>query len=215
MAVSLPNGGTFAVASSYAAPIAVSAISNASPAVATSNAHGLANGDIIELTSGWSRLNNKIVRVSGVTTNTFNLEGIDTTNTQIYPAGSGAGSVRKVLTWAQVPQITGATTAGGEQQYVNYQFLEDDQERQLPTTKSAQSLTLTIGDDPNLPGYQELVKASNTRSQRAIWFNLANGSKIYYNGYVSVNETPTVNANEIMTVSAAISQQSTPTRYAS
>lgn len=216
MAVALPNGGTFAIASAYATRVTVTDITNASPAVATTSvAHSLAIGDIVEITSGWSKLNSKLVRVLTVpTTTTLTLEGIDTTSVTLYPAGSGGGSLRKVSTFVQLQQILGTATQGGEQQFATYQFLEADQESQIPTTKSAQSLTLTIADDPTLPGYIQAKAANDDRNVRAVRFRLSNGSSIYYNGYVTINETPSTTANEVMSVQATISLAGTPTRYA-
>jgi hypothetical protein len=102
MSVKLPNGTTFAIASGYGSPITVTALSNASTAVATASAHGLTEGDFVEVTSGWSRLNGKVVRVGTADTGTFELEGIDTSSTTAYPAGSGIGTVRKISGWTQI-----------------------------------------------------------------------------------------------------------------
>lgn len=215
MGVKLPNGGTFEIASAYAAPITVTALTNANPAVATATAHGLSNGDIIEVTSGWAKLNNRVVRVANVTANTFDLEGIDTSDTTAYSAGGGTGSVREITTFVQLAQVMSVQTTGGEQQFVNYQFLEDDEESQIPTNKSARGLTMTMGDDPTLPGYIEASKANEDRNLRAIKFNVPGGSKILYNGYVSVNETPSANLNEIMSVQLTLSMRGRATRYAS
>lgn len=214
MSVRLPNGGTFAIATVYSAAKVVTAITNANPAVATSTAHGLANGDIVVITSGWNRLQDRAVRVANVTANTFDLEGINTTNTTTYPAGSGAGSVKLANTFVQIPQILGTATEGGEQQFTTYQFLENDFETRIPTKKSAKGLTLTIGDDPTLPGYIEMAKANDDRVQRVIRFSLPGGSFIYYNGYVTVDETPSTTQDEIMSVQGSISFN-TATRYAS
>jgi len=41
-----------------------------------------------------------------------------------------------------------------------------------------------------------------------------NGSKIYYYGYVSLNETPTKNKGQVDTVNSSFSLLSRPTRYA-
>jgi hypothetical protein len=214
MSVRLPNGGTFAIATVYGSALTITGITNANPGVATSTAHGLANGDIIVPTSGWNRLSDRPVRVSGVTANTFNLEGIDTSNTTTYPAGSGAGTCKKASTFVQIPQILGTATEGGEQQFTTYQFLEDDFETRIPTKKSAKGLKLTIGDDPTLPGYIEMAKANEDRVQRVIKFSLPGGSFIYYNGYVTVDETPSTTQDEVMAVEGSISFK-TATRYAS
>src|SRR5574337_665473 len=88
MAVKLPNGTTFAIASGYGSPVTVTALSNASEAVATAT-NTFADGDFVEITSGWSRLNGKVARVSDASGTGFTLEGIDTSDTTVYPAGSG------------------------------------------------------------------------------------------------------------------------------
>ncbi|AVX13797.1 phage tail protein [Stutzerimonas stutzeri] len=214
MSVSLPNGAVVSIASAYAAPITVTAVSNANPAVATAEGHGLANGDIVEVTSGWSRLNSRIARVAGVTADTFQLEGINTTSTNLYPAGGGAGSVRKVSTWQQITQVLEFTTSGGEQQFVTYSFLEEDVEHQIPTVKSASSFAMTIGDDAELPWYSILSDANDDRIPRAVSVVLPSGSAIFYNGYVTLNKTPTLTKNELMGLQSTVSLTSEPMRYA-
>lgn len=214
MSVSLPNGAVVSIASAYAAPVTVTAVSNASPAVASAVGHGFANGDIVEVTSGWSRLNSRIARVAGVTADAFQLEGINTTSTNLYPAGGGAGSVRKVSTWQQITQVLEFTTSGGEQQFVTYSFLEEDVEHQIPTVKSASSFAMTIGDDAELPWYSILSDANDDRIPRAVSVVLPSGSAIFYNGYVTLNKTPTLTKNELMGLQSTVSLTSEPMRYA-
>jgi hypothetical protein len=94
MSAILPNGSILEIASTYSVAKLVTAISNANPAVASAAAHGLAEGDIVVVNSGWTRLNDKVVRVADPDSGTFEMEGIDTTKTTVYTAGSGVGSVR-------------------------------------------------------------------------------------------------------------------------
>jgi len=215
MAVSLPNGSVVSIGSAYGSALTVSAVTNANPAVCSSTAHGLSNGDIVVFTSGWSRLNGRAFRVSGVTTNTFELEGVDTLSTTIYPAGSGTGSVKEVTTFTQISQILGSSSSGGEQQFVEYQFLESDSQTRIPTVKSAAGLTLQIADDPSLAGYTACETANDDRLPRALKIALANGAFIYYNGYVTLNKTPSLTVNEVMAVEVTVSLIGEPTRYAS
>lgn len=215
MAASLPNGSLIAIGSAYGSVLTVSAITNANPAVATSPAHGLSNGDIVVVTSGWSRLNGKTVRVASVDTNTFALEGIDATSTTIYPAGSGTGSVKEVTTFTQISQILSSTTDGGEQNFLEFQFLEADSQTRIPTFKSASGLTLSVADDPSLAGYIAASAANDDREARAVRVALSNGSFIYYNGYVSVNKTPSLTVNELSAVELTFSFLNEPVRYAS
>ena len=213
MAAQLPNGAMIDVASSYGDAITVTAITNANPAVVTAASHGLLKGDYVEVKSGWNKLNEQVVRVGNVTSDTFELEGVDTSNQRNFPAGSGLGSVRQIETWTQIQQITETSTDGGDAEYTEYEFLEDDYKRRIPTGYSAMSINLTIADDPTLPGYQVLKQAKTTRDLTAIRMRLPNDSELLYNGFVALNETPTTTKGEIMTVSASLSLQNQPIRY--
>lgn len=215
MAVSLPNGSIVAIASGYGSPITISAISNANPGVATAAAHGLSDGDIIEVTSGWSKLTDKIVRVDSSSSGDFELEGINTTSTSQYPASGGAGTCREITGWTQLAQITNSTSSGGEQQFLEYQFLEADASKRIPTFKSAAGIEFQVGDDPSLPGFILAKEANDDRDQRAVRITLPNGAVLLYNAYISLSTIPSLTVNELMTNQVTLSLLAEPVRYAS
>jgi len=216
MAVSLPNGALIHIGSAYGSALTVTAITNAAAAVATSTAHGLSNGDYVTLSSGWSRLNNRTFRVANVAANTFELEGIDTTDTNVYPAGSGIGSARKVTTWTQIQQVLTTGTSGGEQQFTDYQFLESDSATSIPTFKSPARLTVSVADDPTLAGFIAAKKANDDRAPRALRLSLPNGAKICYYAFVSMASSPSLTVNEVMALEmTATFLNPDPVRYAS
>lgn len=214
MSVSLPNGSLVAIASGYGAVKTITAISNANPGVATAAAHGFTDGDIVEVTSGWSRLTNKVVRVDNAATGVFDLEGINTSNTSTYASGGGAGSAREITGWTQLAQITNSTSSGGEQQFLTYQFLESDSESRIPTFKTAAGITFTVADDPSLPGYILAKEANDDRVPRAVRVTLSNGATLYYNAYVSLSTIPSLTVNELMTIEVTLSLTAEPVRYA-
>ena len=213
MAVSLPDGATIAIATTYGSVKTVTAISNANPGVITSAAHGLLNGAFYELKSGWQKVSDRVFKAANVATNALDVTGIDTTDTNRFASGTGIGSLREITAWTQIPQILEFTTSGGDQQFANFSFLEEDYERQLPTITSAQSIQIGIGDDPSLPGYQALKAAGESRAIRALKVSLPNGAVLLYNGYISFNETPTLTKGSVMQVRATVSLQGRPTRY--
>lgn len=213
MSISLPNGALVAIASGYGSPETVTGLTNANPAVATSVAHGLVDGDIIEVTSGWSRLTNKIVKVDQQTVDTYLMLGIDSTLTTIYPAGSGTGTTRKITGWTQLSQILSSSSSGGDQQFLDYQLLEADAQNRIPTFKNAAGLTFEIADDPTLAGYILASAANDDRLPRAVRITLPNGSVIYYNAYISLNKTPSLTVNQIMACQATLSLLAEPVRY--
>ncbi|BBP60359.1 phage tail protein [Pseudomonas sp. St316] len=213
MGFRLPNGATLEIATTYGTAIPVTALSNANPAVATAAAHGLTDGDIIAVTSGWTRLNNRAARVSDSDTGTFALENINTTNVQPYPAGSGVGSVREVTGFVEIPQITDVNPSGGDQQFLTFGFLADDDDRQIPTTKNPISMTFTVADDPDLPYVAVVEAADEDKAIRVLRLNLPGGSSIIYNGYVTITATPALGRNNLMTRVITLSLAGRPTRY--
>lgn len=215
MTVSLPNGSTVGIAAGYGSAKVVSAVTNGSPAVASSTAHGLSDGTFIEVTSGWSKLTDKVVRVSGSATNALNYEGQDTTSTTQYPAAGGTGSVRAITSFTQLAQITNSSSEGGEQQFLTYQFLESDAQKRIPTTKTPAGITFTVADDPTLPGYIIAKAANDDRLPRAVLVTLSNGQKLLYNAFVSLSVIPSLTVNELMTVQVTLSLLAEPVRYSS
>jgi hypothetical protein len=213
MGFRLPNGATLQIASAYGAAIPVTALSNANPAVATAAAHGLSDGDILAVTSGWTRLNDRAARVSDSLTGSFALENINTTNLQPYPAGSGVGSVREVTGFVEISQITDVTTSGGDQQFLTFGFLADDDDRQIPTTKNPISMSVTVADDPALPYVPVVEAADEDKVTRVLRLNLPNGDVILYNAYVTITSTPALSRNNLMTRVISLSLAGRPTRY--
>jgi hypothetical protein len=215
MAVQLPNGAVIAIASGYGASKNMTAVTNANPGVATLEAaHGIATGEFFEVTSGWSRLNGKIVKAGTVATNDVPLLGINTTSTTTYPAGSGTGTIREISGWTQLQQVLTSQSSGGDQQFLTYQFLEDDAEKRLPTSKSAAGLSFSVANDPALAGYQLVETANDDRSPRAIRITLPNGAVLLYNAYISLNKTPSLNANQLMANEVTLSLvNNEPVRY--
>ncbi|API74699.1 phage tail protein [Ralstonia pseudosolanacearum] len=215
MSVRLPNGTTFAIAASYGPDKAFTAITNAKPAKLSSVAHGFAKGAILEVSSGWSRLDGRVARADAVTADAFALEGIDTTDTGAYPAGTGIGSARLVVAFQQISQVLQSAASGGDQQFYNYSFLEDTgDEKQIPTIRSARSYTLTIADDPALAHYALLEAADEDREPRAVQMKLPGGSPIYFRAYVSFSKVPTTTKNEAMAITVTLSLTGEVTRYA-
>lgn len=172
-------------------------------------------GDIVQITSGWTPLNGKVVRVKTATATAITFEAIDTTNTQVYPAGSGSGSMRKILTWVQIPQITDAAFSGGDQNYQDVVFLEDAQGRQIPTDKSPAKMVLTVADDPAQAYVPILVAADASQDIQAARLNLPGTDTIYYGAYTSFSLQPAVSRNNLLTRTVSLALQAAPTRYLS
>ena len=207
MAAKLPDGAQFSIASAYAAAKTVTTISNGTAPSVSAVGHGFLVGDFVEITSGWSAVTGRIFRVATATTDAFTIAGVDTTDTAKFPAGSSAGSVRKISAWTQITQVLTFETQGGEQQFVAFSYLEEDIERQLPSVMSAMSLRFGIADDPSLPWHIALKAAGDTRALTGFKVALRDGSVILYNGIPAVNDTPTLSKGQVVTLNATVALQ--------
>ena len=89
---------TVAVQATTDTALTVTSVTKANPGVATSTAHGLTNGDIVYFTvaSGMVELDGQAVRVANVSTDTFELESLDTSDYSTFTAGTAT----EVLTFS-------------------------------------------------------------------------------------------------------------------
>lgn len=205
MAAQFPNGTIFSIGTAFGSPVDVSAITNANPGVATATAHGFSDGDILVMSSGWTELDGRIVRADASDTNTFALEGIDTSSVTRFPAGAGVGTAKEVTTWVPLSQITDSASSGGEQQFYQWVYLEDGRQRQRPTFKNARSLQLTLDYDPNLAWHAALLTADLSGDPRPLRAALPNGSFLYWNMYVGFDGEPSMTVNQNMQTVATFS----------
>lgn len=215
MAITLSTGVSVAIAKTFSAAVNMTALTNASEAVATlASGHGVVAGDYLEVASGWDLLDKRIVRAKTVATNSVTFESIDTTDTVRYPAGTGIGTVRIITAWSALSQLKSMSASGGDQNYADITSLVDRTQKQIPTTRSAVSMNIEVFDDPTLPWYSDVTKASDESKPYAVRLAFANGSKLVANAYWSLQKVPSVAANEAMTTQISLSYAADPVRYA-
>ena len=204
MAYYFPEGSKFYFSKTFAAAKTISAITNASPAVATSTAHGYVDGDEILLTSGWEDATDTVFRVDQLTADTFGIMGLNTTNTNFYPTGSGAGEARKVSTWVEMPQVLNISTSGGDARFTTISPLAKRNDINVPTGFNAMSISITLGHDPSNANYQQMLDISRTLEKVAFKMVLSGGAVGYGYGYMNVAEAPQLNRNQANQVNASI-----------
>ncbi|KQN63629.1 phage tail protein [Erwinia sp. Leaf53] len=209
MGFALPNGATVFVGQSAAA-IAVTGVSNANGAVFTvATGHNLAVGDEVLISSGWSLIDSLVARVSAQTATSVTIGVIDSTNVSYFPAGSGVGSLKKISSWTEIPQITEVANSGGDQQYAQVQFLSDDRQRNVATYKAAKSQTFTMAHDSTLPIYARLTAADRSGETLALRMYVPKAKETrYWSAQASFNATPTTAVNSVETVQPAFAIQS-------
>lgn len=191
----------------------VTAITKATTGVATSTAHGFVNGDYVLLTiSGMRQLNERVCRVANVTANTFELEGIDTTSFDTFTSGTAA----LVTFGTNITTATNISSSGGGFDFIDTTTIHDNARTQVPGLPAATSYTFDNIWDISDAGLKAMKVASDAQAKRAFKFQFGVGGQIMvFAGYVGANLLPGGSAQQLVTTSAAITMNGTPSYYAS
>lgn len=205
----LPNGSQIFIGVNMGEPISATQITNAdNPVFTATNTQSIKKGAYVLIeTSSWGKLVSRVLRVKEVSDNvSVTLEGVSTKDTNVFPEGQNTATFREVKSWVEVPCVQDLAQDGGEQQYYTYQCLADDQEQQLPTYKSAVSLTYTFAHEYDNPIYPILRKAEESGDVTALRMYVPKAKEMRcWAGVLSFNDIPQTTMNEIETVSLSVS----------
>lgn len=205
MALYFAEGSSQQFSQTFAAPVAITGISNANPAVATTGvAHGYITGDEILITSGYEDATDSVYRVTNLTATTFALQGLDTVNTGFFPVGTGSGTAQKITAFTAIPQILTISGSGGDARFTDVQILSKRNGIKVPTGFNAISITMTLAHDAAQPAYITMLGISRNLSKVAFKQVVSGGSVTYGFGYLSVSEMPKLGSNQVNQVDAAM-----------
>lgn len=183
-------GAKFAISTTLDSADVVSSVTNASPPVINSTAHGLINGDEFVLFNNWDEFNETVIRASGVAANTINIAGYDTSDTTFYPAASSAGTLQKIAGWTEIGQVLEISSSGGEASFEELKPFDRRSGVKIFTGFSGASLEMTLGWDRSRADQQAIASASRVAGQKAIRFTLPGGIYGYAYGTVSASPLP-------------------------
>lgn len=215
MAYYFPEGSRFYFSQNFAAAVTVTGATNANPAVLTAAAHGLVDNDEFLFTSGWEDATDMVYKADQLTTSTLSPLGLDTTDTDWFPAGSGTGTIQKVNSWIEIPQVLNISTTEASPRFTTISPLAKRNDINVPTGFNAASMTLTLGHDPANVNFQAMQAIGRRLSPVALKILLGGGGSIYGYGYLSVSEVPTLNKGQVNQVTASLTLLGRPMAYAS
>lgn len=199
--------------SAIAATKTISAITKANPGVVSATAHGYSDGDLVYLEAqGMHQLNERVVRVANKTTDTFELEGINTTSFDTFSSGTA-----QVLTFGTtISTAIDVSASGGEFDMIDITTIHDAVKREMPGLPSAISFQMNHIWDPADAGQIAMKAASDIQGKRAFKFQFGTGGKlIYFSGYVGFVGLPGGSAQDKVTTSSVVTMNGTPTYYTS
>lgn len=169
------------IAATFDSDITVSAVTTASPGVATATAHGLANGDVGYFydVGGMAQLEKQACRVAGQTANTFELQGLNTTNYNAFTSGK----FKPVATWAALAESTSYSIGGGAADKLDVTTLLDIVRKEEQGLLPTQTVTMNvIAQDTPSAAMQLLESAVQTQGIVVVRITLGNGAVRVFTG---------------------------------
>lgn len=202
-----------AMQSALAAADTITGITKANPGVVTSTAHGISNGEYVFLTIvGMHQLNYRVARAANVTTDTFELEGIDTTLFDTFTSGTA-----EVITFGtSISTATTVNAGGGGFGMIDTTTIHGNARTQIPDLPNASTYEMDHIWDPTDAGQIALKVASDAQARRAFKFTFGTGGKIMvFAGYVGFDGAPGGSAQALVTTKSIITAEGTPSYYSS
>src|SRR3990167_2562692 len=130
MAAIFWNNVVVTLQSALAATKTITALTNANPGVATSTSHGYTNGQFVVLNIvGMPQLEGRVLRVANIATNTFELEGVDTTSLGTFSSGTA-----QLITFGKtMATMSGVSVSGGDPEFADISTIHENVRREVPT----------------------------------------------------------------------------------
>lgn len=190
----------------------ITAITKDNPAVATETAHGRANGDLLYLSvSGMSQLDRRVVRIANADTNTYELEGVDSTEFDTFSSGTAA----EVTIDTAITSATTVSASGGDFDFIDTTTIHQSMRTQMPNLPNAITYTFDHIWDPSDTGQIAMKSASDAQARRAFEIGFPSGKKVYLSGYVGFSGIPGGSAQQLVTTQGVITIEGMPTSYSS
>ncbi len=201
-----------AIQSALAAAKTITAITKASPGVVSSTAHGYSSGDYVVLSvQGMFQVDQRVFRVASVTSDSFALEGEDSTNHDTF----SSGTAQKITFGTSMTTATGLTASGGDFDFKDTTTIHTNVKTQVPGAANPATYTFDSLWDPADAGLVALKAASDVQGLRAVRFTFAGGQKLAFNGYIGATLLPTGQAQDVVKTSVVVTMYGKPTIYAS
>lgn len=179
----------------------ITAITKANPGVVTSTSHGLANGDVVVLAiQGMAELDGLAVRVANVATNTFELEGVDTTNYGTFTSGTA----REIATWNTFASLQSISLPNQEANKLDITTIHDTQAQETLGIAGAVSGTMTGLFAPTETAVINLRSATRLTQPRVFRITFENGIKAIFNADVSAGQGFDLQQNSVATASYSL-----------
>lgn len=209
----VPEGSTFYFSQTLGTAKGITALTNADPARASATAHGFVDGSELLLLSGWEDASDTVYRADMIDANSFDILGLDASDTTLFSPGGGTGTAQLVSGWTEIPQVLGIGGSGGDPRYTQITPLKRRNAINMPIGFNPSNIELTLGQDESLPAMQALRRISRRRGKVAYKMAIAGGATTYAYGTLSLSNIPSMQNGQPISVRLAISVDGLPVVY--
>jgi hypothetical protein len=158
------------------------------------------------------QVDGRIFRVSNQATDSFSLEGENTTGYDTFVSGTA----QKITFGTSIVTATSMSSGGGNYNMIDVTTIHGNQKRQVPGLQDAVSFTFDNLWDPADTGQVAMKAASDAGSQLAfMWQFGTGGPRVLFTGYVGFTGAPGGSAQDKVTTQAVITAFGSPTYYSS
>jgi len=181
--------------------ITITALTAASPGVATSVAHGLANGDIIvfNVAGGMVELDGQAVRVANQAADTFELEDLDTSAYSTWTTGT----CQEVTAWETLGNSQTISAPDPSPEKIDITTLIDKVKQSAFGLPEAPDGTITGLYDPAAAGVLEVKEATKNNEDRVLRVTWAGGETTLFNALMSGGSGFDLQQNQAATANIA------------
>lgn len=212
--VPVPDGAKLYVTAALQAAIGSGIASNAASAV-VAVANDLSAGDLVLIDSeDWPEVAGLIARVSAADPASVTLAGINTTNTDKFPAGGQLTLVEVPASagFTRLPYVTALGLSGGELQTGTSEYLDVETASEYATGRSPRRMEYSVSFKGDGAGRAALLAADGKFTVHKLVYK--NGSATYYAGELHYNDAASTEKGQEQTTTSTVLLQNAPSYVA-
>ena len=201
------------IGSTFGPSRTITGITQANPAVITAVAHGFTNGDWVWLTlvEGMTQLHNRLVRIAGVTTDTFQVAGVDSTAFGVFTAGT----CRRVTAFITAAEASDIQSSGGDPRTVDTSVLLDDEDQEEFVSNAPVRYNITNQLSLNSSAQALATSLSDTNAEAPFRITFKNLNILTMVATINAPEAITINRGQVVTTPWSLAKKGKFTRYVS
>jgi len=210
MAENFWSNVTVKMASAFATPIALTGITKADPGEASHAGSDPSDGDYVLITAdGMISVDDRVFRVDNQAAGTFELEAEDTTNYEVFTAGTFS-----VITFGHnFGTFREVNASGGEANFEDTSTIHTSQQTQAPVSQTPFTIQFTSKWDVADSALVAAKVYSDAKTQTAFMVQFATGQRMLCYGYINTGLIPGGSAQGLVTTPVTLTVSTAITTY--